>query len=88
MAENLTKDVDANIIPSGYKKFLSDLKKKIKIAQLKAAVKVNQELLILYWEIGNSMLEKQKKEGWGSKISDRLAVDLKKEFTHMNGFFS
>lgn len=64
------------------------MKKKIQTTQLKAAVKVNQELLFLYWEIGNLMLEKQTKEGWGAKISDRPATDLKKEFIDMKGFSS
>jgi hypothetical protein len=45
MLKNLKKDTDTNIIPSGYNQLLSDLKKRIKIAQLKAAVKVNQEVI-------------------------------------------
>ena len=48
MLKSLKKDTDINIIPFKY----NDLKKKIRSAQLKAAVKVNQELLTLYWEIG------------------------------------
>jgi len=86
MLKNLKKDTDTNIIPSGYKDFLSDLKKKIKIAQLKAAVKVNQELIKLYWYIGSKIFEKQKKEGWGAKTIEKLSKDLKNHFTRIKGF--
>ena len=47
---NLEKNIDTNLIPSGYKDFLSDLKEKIRSSQLKAAVKVNQELIKLYFD--------------------------------------
>ncbi|HMV03754.1 MAG TPA: DUF1016 N-terminal domain-containing protein [Chitinophagales bacterium] len=53
---------------------------KIKLAQTNAAIKVNSEMLTLYWEIGYSILEKQNKNGWGSKVIDLLAVDLAKNF--------
>ncbi len=89
MIEKLEKKVIENkksIIPAGYNDLLNNLKKKVKASQLKAAIKVNQELLNLYWEIGNTMLEKQIKEGWGSKISEKLSYDLKKEFTDIQGF--
>ncbi len=40
----------------------------------------------MYWEIGNAILERQKNEGWGSKVIDRMSYDLKNEFPDMNGF--
>lgn len=59
---------------------------KIKLAQTKVAFKVNAEMLTLYWEIGNSILEKQSQNGWGSKVIDLLAVDLAKNFPENSGF--
>lgn len=49
----------------GYKDLLGEIKKKVKSAQLKAAVAVNKELIQLYWEIGSSIIEKQKGSEWG-----------------------
>ena len=46
---------------------------------------VNCELLKIYWEIGSTILEQQKEEGWGAKIVDRLAADLKAEFPDFQG---
>lgn len=70
----------------GYKDLLGEIKKKVKSAQLKAAVAVNKELIQLYWDIGNSVLEKQETEGWGSKVIERLAKDLRSSFPNMKGF--
>ncbi len=70
---------------SNYNAILSGLKEKIRQARQKAALTVNTELLSVYWEIGNTILLQQKEEGWGSKVIDRLAVDLKTEFPEMKG---
>jgi predicted nuclease of restriction endonuclease-like (RecB) superfamily len=59
-----------------YLDVLSDIKQRIKIAQIKAVLAVNAEMIILYWEIGKTVLERQQQEGWGTKIIDRLAHDL------------
>ena len=69
-----------------YVAFLSGLKQRIRTAQVKAALAVNQELVILYWTIGKDILAKQDAEGWGSKVIDRLAKDLKHAFPEMKGF--
>lgn len=69
-----------------YKSWAEFISEKIKLAQTKAAFKVNAEMLTLYWEIGNSILEKQNQNGWGSKIIDLLAVDLTKDFPDNSGF--
>jgi predicted nuclease of restriction endonuclease-like (RecB) superfamily len=73
------------LIPSGYIQILSELKSKIKQAKSNAALAVNFELLKVYWEIGSTVLEQQKIEGWGTKIIDRLSKDLKSEFTDFQG---
>ena len=69
-----------------YKKFLIELKEKVKNSQLKAAVKVNYELLNLYWELGKKITEKQKEYSWGDSFISNLSNDLKKEFPDMKGF--
>ena len=69
-----------------YTSFLTDLKSRIRRSQLKAALSVNQELILLYWNIGRDLLERQQQEGWGSKIITRLAKDLKQEFPEIKGF--
>lgn len=74
------------IIGSEYTAFLEQIKTKIRSAQIKATWLVNQELIKIYWEIGNDLAQKEKKEGWGAKIIDTLAKDLKEEFPNINGF--
>lgn len=74
------------IPPDSYELFFNDLKKRIGTARLKAALAVNQELILLYWQIGTEILAKQSEEGWGSKVIDQLAKDLKRSFPDMTGF--
>jgi hypothetical protein len=45
---------------------------------------VNRELVLLYWQIGRD-IDRQDREGWGAKIIDRLAIDLKRAFPEMKG---
>ena len=76
----------ALLMPAGYKEFLEEIKKRIREAQLRAALAVNSELVLLYWSIGKSVLEKQAGEGWGAKIIDRMAKDLTVDFPGVSGF--
>jgi hypothetical protein len=71
---------------TGYVQILADLKEKIREAHQRAAVKVNTELLALYWEIGNTILEQQAQLGWGAKVIKQLSSDLKEEFPEIKGF--
>ena len=66
-----------------YVELINNLKQKIQLAQQKAVLSVNRELVLLYWEIGKAILEKQEKEGWGAKIIDSLSRDLKKSYLFM-----
>ena len=45
-------------IPSGYVEFLTNVKTQIRRAQVKASLSVNRELILLYWNIGNQILER------------------------------
>ena len=61
------------------------MKQRIQAAQVKAAVAVNQELVLLYWDIGKEILTRQRKDGWGANVIERLAKDLHSEFPGMQG---
>jgi len=69
-----------------YNAFFNALKVRIRTAQLRASLAVNQELMLLYWHIGREILKRQQEEGWGSKVVSKLAQDLKREFPDMKGF--
>ena len=77
-----------NILPENYDNFLRSLKERIRTAQVRAALAVNKELVLLYWQIGREILERQKQEGWGAKVITKLTKDLKAEFPEMKGFSS
>ena len=68
-----------------YQDLLARLKSQIRTAQVRAAFAVNRELVLLYWGIGNEILKRQDSEGWGSKVVDRLAHDLRSEFPDISG---
>lgn len=72
--------------PSGYADWLTELKTRIHNAQQRAALAVNRELVLLYWQIGRDILERQSREGWGAKVIERLAHDLRNAFPTMKGF--
>ena len=72
------------MIDNAYKDWLIELKQKVRTAQLKAAVAVNTELIMLYWELGKMITEKQ--TAWGSKFLEQLSQDLRTEFPNMEGF--
>lgn len=69
-----------------YENWAKFITTKIKLAQTQTAFNVNADMLRLYFEIGNSILEKQKQKAWGSKIIELLASDLKKNFPDNSGF--
>jgi hypothetical protein len=69
-----------------YRQWLIDLKKKIRQSQIKAAVKVNVELLRFYWDLGRDIVVRQMETIWGSRFFERLSKDLRKEFPDMKGF--
>ena len=69
-----------------YVAFLSELKTRIRTAQLRAIHAINTEVILLYWEVGQDILQRQVSEGWGSRVISRLSKDLKREFPDMKGF--
>lgn len=72
--------------PNGYADWLVELKAQIHQAQQRATLAVNRELVLLYWQIGRDILAKQAQQGWGAKVIERLAEDLRLAFPEMKGF--
>ncbi len=73
-------------VPEGYAPWLDELKTRIHAARQRAALAVNRELVALYWHIGHDILARQAAQGWGSKVIERLAHDLRVAFPGMKGF--
>lgn len=73
-------------VPDGYNIWLRELKERIYTAQQRAILAVNRELVLLYWQIGRDILDRQAEQGWGAKVIDRLAHDLRNSFPNMKGF--
>jgi len=72
--------------PEGYTAWLVELKNKIHVAQQRATRAVNCEMVLLYWQIGSDILTRQQQQGWGTKVVERLAHDLRSAFPDMKGF--
>lgn len=68
-----------------YAALLAELQQRIRSARLQTALSVNRELILLYWSIGRDILARQQAEGWGTKVIDRLAADLRRAFPEMTG---
>lgn len=81
-----TQPVSLAPTPQGYADWLLDLKTRIHTAQQRAALAVNRELVLLYWQIGRDILARQAEQGWGTKVIERLAHDLRIAFPDMKGF--
>jgi len=83
--ETMTKQLQT---PAGYADLLADIKTRVRTAQVRAALAVSRELILLYWSIGRDILNRQQAEGWGTKVIERLAKDLGAEFPGVEGFSS
>ena len=71
---------------NSYKAWITELKQRIRLSQIKAAVKVNIEMLHLYWSIGEDIVNRSAEAVWGKSVINQLLQDLKDEFPHMEGF--
>lgn len=80
------KPIAFEAIPEGYADWLTELETRIHNAQQRAALAVNRELVTLYWQIGHDILARQAAQGWGAKVIERLAHDLRNAFPDMKGF--
>lgn len=83
-----TTDKTSLALPEGYADWLAQLKGQIAQARQRASLAVNAELVQLYGRIGHDILQRQQTQGWGAKVIDRLARDLKDAFPDMRGWSS
>jgi predicted nuclease of restriction endonuclease-like (RecB) superfamily len=74
------------VLPEGYQVLLEELKERIRSAQVRAALVINRELVMLYWRIGRSIRAQQDEHGWGTRVIRRLSADLREAFPDMKGF--
>jgi predicted nuclease of restriction endonuclease-like (RecB) superfamily len=73
-------------LPANYALLLDSLREHIRRAQIRAALSVNREMVLLYWQIGREILAQQAQHGWGAKVIDHLSQDLRQAFPEMKGF--
>jgi predicted nuclease of restriction endonuclease-like (RecB) superfamily len=73
-------------LPAGYAAFLADLKGRVERERVRVVVAANSALVLLYWDLGKAILDRQAAEGWGAKVIDRLASDLAEAYPEMKGF--
>lgn len=73
-------------VPVDYAAWLADHKTRIHGERLRVVLAINAVMVLLYWDIGRSILDKQADQGWGSRVIDRLATDLREAFPEMKRF--
>jgi hypothetical protein len=69
-----------------YKQFFASVKERIASAQVKTIVAANSQMLWLYWQLGDYILQNQNAAGWGAKVIDKLSADIHKAFPLLKGF--
>ncbi len=73
-------------LPRDYADALGAIKQRIQEGRLRIVLTANAAMVQLYWDIGRMILERQDRAGWGAKVIDRLAADLREAFPDMKGF--
>jgi predicted nuclease of restriction endonuclease-like (RecB) superfamily len=72
-------------LPSGYADLLGEIKRRIQMERLRTVMVANSVMVLLYWDIGRLILERQERQGWGAKVIDRLSADLRETYPDMSG---
>lgn len=73
-------------LPAGYGELLGEIKARIARSRIEAALAANHVLIDMYWHIGRSIVERQKLQGWGKSVVERLARDIQAAFPEISGF--
>lgn len=73
-------------LPADYAEILCSIQERIRTERLKITMAANSAMVLLYWDIGREILERQQYQGWGAKIIDRLSHDLRDAFPGLKGF--
>jgi predicted nuclease of restriction endonuclease-like (RecB) superfamily len=72
-------------LPRGYAAALREIKQRIRRERLRVVMAANSAMVLLYWDIGRMILDRQEREGWGAKVIDRLSADLREAYPDMRG---
>src|SRR3972149_7681145 len=72
-------------LPRDYAETLSAIKRRIQQERLRVVLAANSAMVLLYWDIGRRILDRQQREGWGAKVIDRLSADLREANPEMRG---
>jgi predicted nuclease of restriction endonuclease-like (RecB) superfamily len=86
MSKQVTKKNGRLTIVDNYPRLLTDIKQRIRTAQVRTAMAGNASLLMLYWEIGGVLAARQNTEGWGAAVLPKLAIDLHSDLPEVHGF--
>lgn len=88
----MTKNTNIQVVDNltdnfrGYAALLRKIKQRVQVAQQRAIYAVNEEMLRMYWDIGGMLQQSQDVDGWGQKTLQRLSVDLKNDYSEIQGF--
>ena len=72
-------------LPESYAALVAEIRERIRGERLRVVLAANAELVLLYWDVGRAILERQNREGWGAKVIDRLSHGLRDAFPDMRG---
>ncbi len=86
MSKEITIQNDSLHLDKDYMDFFSNIKNRLKTAQIRAALAANSELIKFYWELGNDLIEKQKAQKWGTHFLEQFSHDMRQAFPEMQGF--
>jgi predicted nuclease of restriction endonuclease-like (RecB) superfamily len=80
------KDDSTVMLSPEYRQFIEELKTRVVTSRISAARAVNRDLILLYWDIGRGIVERQEQLGWGDSVVEMVAADLRRAFPDMRGF--
>ena len=82
----MSKAKELSLASPEYRQFIEELKGRVLSARISAARAVNRDLILLYWDIGRAIVEKQQVLGWGDAVVEMIAADLRSAFPQITGF--
>ena len=83
----MKKPTDTTLaISADYRRFIEELKARVISGRISAARAITHEAVVLYWDIGRGIVEKQKEHGWGDSVVEMVAADLQRAFPEAKGF--
>jgi len=86
MIKQLEQKATALNLDENYKRFLSEMRERLKSAQIRVAMSINSEQIIFYWKLGSEIIQYQKEYKWGEHFLEQLSHDMRQAFPGMEGF--